>query len=49
MNRISFKENDISQRPAIELLQKLGYQYLSPEEALTMRGGKTSNVLLEEL
>ena len=49
MNRISFKENDISQRPAIELLQKLGYQYLSQEEALTMRGGKTSNVLLEEL
>lgn len=49
MDRISFKENDISQRPAIELLQKLGYQYLSPEEALTMRGGKTSNVLLEEL
>ena len=44
MNRISFKENDIRQRPAIELLQKLGYQYLSQEEALTMRGGKTSNV-----
>ena len=49
MDRISFKENDISQRPAIELLQKLGYQYISPDEALTMRGGKTSNVLLEEV
>ena len=49
MERISFKENDISQRPAIELLQKLGYQYLSPEEALEMRGGKTSNVLLEDV
>lgn len=48
MNRISFKENNISQKPALELLQKLGYQYLSPEEALVMRGGKTSNVLLEE-
>ena len=46
---ISFKENDISQRPALELLQKLGYQYLSPEEALELRGGKTSNVLLEDI
>lgn len=49
MTHISFKENDISQRPAIELLQKLGYQYLSPEEALELRGGKTSNVLLEDI
>ena len=49
MERISFKENDISQKPALELLQKLGYQYLSPEEALELRGGKTSNVLLEEV
>ena len=49
MNKISFKENEISQKPALELLQKLGYEYLSPEEALTMRGGKTSNVLLEEV
>ncbi len=49
MDRISFKENDISQRPAIELLQSLGYQYLSPDEALAMRGSKTSNVLLEDV
>ena len=49
MERISFKENDISQKPALELLQKLGYQYLSPEEALELRGGKTSNVLLEDI
>ena len=46
---ISFKENDISQKPALELLQKLGYQYLSPEEVLELRGGKTSNVLLEDI
>ena len=46
---ISFKENDISQRPALELLQKLGYQYLSPEEAMELRGEKTSNVLLEDI
>lgn len=49
MERISFKENDISQRPALELLQKLDYQYLSPEEALELRSGKTSNVLLEDI
>ena len=49
MDKISFKENDISQKPALELLHKLGYQYLSPEEALELRVGKTSNVLLEEV
>ena len=49
MTLISFKENDISQRPALELLAKMGYQYLSPEEAMEMRDGKTSNVLLEEV
>ena len=49
MSFISFKENDISQQQALELLQTLGYQYLSPEEALKLRGGKTSNVLLEDI
>ncbi len=49
MPLISFKENNISQQPALELLHKLGYKYLSPEEALKMRGEKTSNVLLEEV
>ena len=49
MTLISFKENDISQRPALELLAKMGYQYLSPEETMEMRDGKTSNVLLEEV
>lgn len=49
MNGISFKEDNISKIPALELLQKLGYTYLSPDEALAMRGGKTSNVLLEDV
>lgn len=49
MTRISFKENDISKAPALELLQKLGYTYISPDEALAMRGGKMSNVLLEDV
>ncbi len=45
----SFKEDHISQIPALQLLQNLGYTYLSPEEALRLRGGKTTNVLLEEV
>lgn len=45
----SFKENHISQIPALQMLQKLGYQYLSQEEALQLRGNKTANVLLEDI
>lgn len=41
------KEDHISQVPALQLLQNLGYQYLSPEEAMGYRGGRTSSVLLE--
>ena len=46
---ISFKEDHISQIPALQTLMKLGYEYLTPDEALAMRGGKTSNVLLEDV
>jgi type I restriction enzyme R subunit len=45
----SFKEDHISQIPALILLQKLGYRYVSQDEALQMRGGKTTNVLLEAI
>lgn len=40
-------EDHISQVPALQLLQNLGYQYLSPEEAMGYRGGRTSSALLE--
>ena len=43
----SFNEDDISQIPALQLLQNLGYTYLTPEEALKLRGGRMSMVLLE--
>jgi len=43
----SFHEDHISQIPALQFLQNLGYTYLSPEEALQLRGGKTSSILLE--
>ncbi|WP_217605556.1 type I restriction endonuclease subunit R [Chitinophaga sp. GbtcB8] len=49
MSHPSFRENDASQLPALQLLMRLGYTYLNPEEALAARGGKTSNVLLEDV
>lgn len=49
METPSFKETHISQIPALQLLMKLGYQYLSPEEALKERGGRPANVLLESI
>lgn len=43
----SFKEDHISQLPALKLLINMGWQYLSPDQALESRGGRSSNVLLE--
>jgi type I restriction enzyme, R subunit len=49
MNTPSFKEDHISQIPALQMLINLGYTYVSPAEADRLRGGKTSNVLLEDV
>ena len=49
MDTPSFKEDHISQIPALQLLVNLGYTYLSPAEADRQRGGKTTNVLLEDV
>ena len=49
MQTPSFKEDHISQIPALQMLIKLGYQYLSPGEALKLRYEKSSNVLLEDI
>jgi type I restriction enzyme R subunit len=49
MDTPSFKEDHISQIPALQMLVNLGYTYLSPAEAERQRGGKTSNVLLENV
>lgn len=43
----SFLEDHISQIPALQLLQHLGWRYLTPGEAVALRGGKLGNVLLE--
>lgn len=47
METPSYKEDHISQLPALKLLMNMGWKYLSPEEAMEARGGRTSNVLLE--
>ena len=49
MQTPSFKEEHISQIPALQMLMKLGYRYLTPDEALEARGGRSSNVLLETI
>lgn len=49
MNTPSFKEDHISQLPALKLLMNMGWKYLTPEQALEARGGRTSNVLLETI
>ena len=49
METPSFKEEHISQLPALQLLMKLGYKYLTPQEALEARGNRSSNVLLESI
>lgn len=43
----SFLEDHISQIPALQLLQNMGYVYLRPREVYLERKGKLSNVLLE--
>jgi type I restriction enzyme R subunit len=49
MDTPSFKEDHSSQVPALQLLMQLGWTYLPPAEALRVRGGRTGQVLLEEV
>jgi type I restriction enzyme R subunit len=42
-------EKMTSQLPAVQLLIAMGYEYISPAEALSERQGRTSNVLLESI
>jgi type I restriction enzyme R subunit len=43
----SFKEDHISQIPALLLLMQLGFTYLNPKEAQAERGGRLASVLLD--
>lgn len=49
MNGFRFNEKYLSQIPALQQLVILGYNYLTPGEALRERGGKYGNVLLENI
>lgn len=49
MQTPSFIEDHISQIPALQLLQNLGYTYLTPDEILKERQDKLSNVILEDI
>lgn len=47
MNGFRFDEKYLSQIPALQVLINLGFEYLTPEQALAERGGKLGNVMLE--
>lgn len=49
MNPPSFQEAHISQIPALQLLQHLGFTYLGPEDVAVERRGKMGRVLLEDV
>ena len=40
-------ENAISQVPALHVLQNMGWHYLTPDEALNLRGDRLANVILD--
>ncbi len=47
MDTPSFKEDHISQIPALQMLVNLGYTSLSPAEADRQRANETTYILLE--
>ena len=48
MDKSLYLEKDISQQPAIDLLQSMGYAYISPEDCETQRGSRY-HVLLRDI
>ena len=48
MDKDLYLEKNISQQPAIELLQAMGYTYISPEDCEKQRGSRY-NVLLKDI
>ena len=49
MPTFPFSEKHLSQIPALQQLINMGYQYLPPDQAMAERGGRASNVLLENI
>lgn len=48
MDKNLYLEDNISKKPAIELLQAMGYTYISPEDCIKQRGSKY-DVLLKDI
>ncbi len=48
MHGFRFNEKYLSQIPALQQLINLGFDHLTPEQALAQRGGQLANVLLED-
>lgn len=48
MNKDLYLEDNISKKPALELLQAMGYTYISPEDCVKQRGSKY-DVLLKDI
>lgn len=44
-----YGEYEDSQLPALQLLQKMGWKYISPEDTIKQRGDVLSNVILEDI
>ncbi|EKD81420.1 MAG: hypothetical protein ACD_39C01819G0006, partial [uncultured bacterium] len=49
MRDFEINEKCVSQIPAVQLLINLGFEFISPAEALKERQGRASNVLLESI
>ncbi|HOI88923.1 MAG TPA: HsdR family type I site-specific deoxyribonuclease [Candidatus Rifleibacterium sp.] len=49
MTHFQINEKYLSQVPAVQLLINLGFEFISPAEALKERQGRASNVLLENI
>ena len=49
MNTFIIDEKHLSQIPAVKLLINMGFEFISPNDALYQRCGRLSNVLLEDI
>lgn len=47
--RPSYLEKMQSQLPALHLLMQMGWQYLTPDETITLRGNRPASVILESI
>ena len=47
--KAKFQEEYSAKIPALSLLNNLGWRYVSPDEALKQRAGKTDEVVLREV